>query len=224
MHSGIAHGAADNAVAPYDSRYVPFTQQAYCCAPTCIQMVMYKNKIPLVPAEVIGYRLGLVVPPSDARLFYNARTSEEAPVAGYGTRIQLEEFSPNKAFHDLGIPLEMVVNDIAGFGSAGEVLEFLRKAEEGNRDVLLCFNHGALVDDPSRDWGHLVLFDRIVAGKLRIIDPSPSHPKWRLVEPEKMFLALKKHGEKPTAAGLWELRRTSHNATRFEDAVEAGDE
>jgi hypothetical protein len=196
-------------VVPANSRYIPFTQQAQCCAPTCIQMVMYKNEIPLVSAELLGYHLGLVVPPSEARLFYNVRTSEAKPTAGYGTRIYMEEFSPNKAFKNLNIPLTLNVNKIANFNLVEEVTSFLAKAEKENRDVLFCFNHGALIDDSTRDWGHLTLFDRLIDNKIRIIDPSPTHPKWRLVTPEKMFYAMKKHGEKPTAAGLWELNRAS---------------
>jgi len=170
-------------------------------------MVMYKNGIPLVPAEEIGYHMGLVVPPSDERLFYNVRTSEIKPPAGYGTRIYMEEFDPNTAFKKLEIPLTLTINKIADFDSSEDVYSFMKKAEKENKDILFCFNHGAMVDDPERDWGHLVLFDRIIDGQYRIIDPSPTHPKWRGVSPERMFYAMKKHGEKPTAAGVWEINK-----------------
>ena len=192
-------------IVPKDSRYIPFTQQAQCCAPTCIQMIMYKNNIPLIPAEELGFHLGLVVPPSEARLFYNARTSETKPPAGYGTRIYLGEFAPNTAFKKLEIPLTLTMHPIANFDTVEDVFGFLLKAEENDKDILFCFNHGALIDDPSRDGGHLVLFDRMIDSQIRIIDPSPTHPKWRNVTIQKMFEAMKKHGEKPTAAGLWEL-------------------
>ncbi len=198
-----------NEIVPTNSRYIPFTQQARCCAPTCIQMIMYKNGIPLVPAEELGYHLGLVVPLSEARLFFNARTSAVTPPAGYGTRIYMEEFTPNAAFQKLHIPLTLEVKKIREFNSSEEVFDFITDAEKEDKDILFCFNHGSLIDDPKRDWGHLVLFDRIIGGHYRIIDPSPGHPKWRLVTPEKMFAAMKKHGEKPTAAGLWEVHKTS---------------
>lgn len=190
-------------IVPQNSRYIPFTQQTRCCAPTCIQMIMYKNGIPLVSAEELGYHLGLIVPPMEERLFYNVRVSEAIPPAGYGTRIYMEEFDPNVAFQKLGIPLILRVENIAEFESSEEVFNVAKKTEEENGDMLFCFNHGALIDDAARDWGHLVLFDRIIDGQYRIIDPSPTHPKWRLVSPEKMFTAMKKHGEKPTAAGVW---------------------
>lgn len=63
------------------SRYIPFTQQEYCCVPACIQMVMYKNSIPLVSQEDIGNALGLTVPEEDAYLFKSPQTGEK-PRAG----------------------------------------------------------------------------------------------------------------------------------------------
>jgi hypothetical protein len=169
--------------------------------------VMYKNKIPLIPAEEIGYHLGLIVPPSESRLFFNVRTSNIKPPAGYGTRIYMKKFDPNKAFKKLNIPLFLEMHPISLFETVDQVFTLLSEIEKRGKDILLCFNHGALIDDPNRDWGHLVLFDRIVDNQFRIIDPSPTHPKWRLVKPEKMFYAMKKHGEKPTSAGLWEINK-----------------
>lgn len=187
---------------PDNSRYIPFTQQPSCCVPTCIQMVMYKNGIPLVPAEEIGYHLGLIVHPDRSKYFYNARTSTEKPSAGYGTRIYLPEFEPNVAFKNLNIPLHLTVRPISEIDNPGELVTLLGEVEANNNDALLCFNHGVLVDDKEKDWGHVVVFDRIVDGNIRIIDPSPEHPKWREVEANKLFNAMEKHGEKKSG-GLW---------------------
>lgn len=197
-------------VKPNDLRYIPLTQQEYCCVPTCMQMVMYKHGIPLVPAEELGYHLGLVVPPEKARLFIKVRTSETPPASGYGTQIYLPEYEPNKAFKKLGIPLSFSMKPITEIKTAEQLLEELETAESKDKDVLLCFNHGALIDDPSRDWGHLCVFDRMVDGQIRIIDPSPNQPKWRLVSAEKMLEAMKIHGKRKTAAGLWYLENLKH--------------
>ncbi len=193
---------------PIDSRYVPFTQQPWCCVPTSIQMVMYKQGIPLLPAEEIGYHLGLVIPPEKAHFFYNVRTSTTPPTAGYGTRIYESEFELNVAFKNMGIPLNYRLKPISEISSTKMLLDELNTIERQNGNGLLCFNHGALVDDPSRDWGHVVVFDRVIDGQLRIIDPGTDYPKWRLVKPQKMFEAMKKHGERKTAAGIWILSTT----------------
>jgi hypothetical protein len=169
-------------------------------------MVMYKSGIPLLPAEEIGYHLGLVVHPDKARLFYDVRTSVEPPSAGYGTRIYEPEFELNTAFEKMDIPLRYSLKSISEITSSDMLVDELKKAESEDVNALLCFNHGALVDDKDRDWGHVVVFDRIIDGQLRIIDPSPDYPKWRLVTPEKMFEAMKKHGERKTAAGIWSLK------------------
>lgn len=195
----------ENEISPNDSRYIPLTQQKSCCAPTCLQMVMYKNNIPLIPAEKIGYELGLVVSPEDKYFFYNVRTSEERPPAGYGTRIYLPEFEPNKALKKLGINLKLTVNSISNFIDANQLLEYLIKAEKEDSDLLLCFNSGIVNDEPDKSGGHLCVFDRIIDGQIRFIDPSPNRPKWRLINPDKMFNAMKDHGEK-RSAGVWEIK------------------
>src|SRR5882724_1582645 len=110
--------------APNDSRYVPFTQQAYCCAPTSIQMIMYRHRIPLIPAEELGYHLGLVVSPDEKALFYDVRTANDPPsAAGFGTQIYNPEYEPNKVFQKLGIPLEFTLRPAADIGSEAELVE-----------------------------------------------------------------------------------------------------
>lgn len=192
---------------PKDSRYVPLTQQASCCVPTCIQTVMYKLGIPLIPAEEIGYHLGLVVRPEDGYLFYDAQTSSVPPPAGYGTRIYEADYELNTAFKNMDIPLSYTLEPIQDISTPEELRKILSSVESSDANALLCFNHGELVDDNSRDWGHVVVFDRIIEGDIRIIDPSPTHPKWRIVKTEKMFQAMIKHGKKKTASGVWHIDR-----------------
>ncbi len=169
---------------------------------------MYKLGIPLIPAEEIGYHLGLVVRPEDGYLFYKARTSNTPPTAGYGTRIYDPNYELNTAFKNMGVPLRYRLEPIQQIASSDELQEILIQTESDDANALLCFNHGALVDDDERDWGHVVVFDRIIDGDIRIIDPSPTHPKWRIVNIEKMYAAMKKHGEKKTASGVWTLTKT----------------
>jgi len=191
-------------VVPKDSRYIPLTQQKSCCVPTCIQMVMLRHDIPLMPAEELGHYIGLVVHPDKAYLFYNVRTSRKKPPAGYGTRIYYPRFKPDKAFKALRLPMSLTIKPISKFNSPKEVEDYLRTAESNNKDILLCFNHGALIDDPSKDWGHICVFDRLIGNSIRIIDPNPDQPKWRNVSVRKMFQAMRRHGEK-RSGGLWEL-------------------
>ncbi len=194
----------ENNVTPIDSRYIPFTQQPACCVPTCFQMVMYRHNIPLIPAEKIGYYLGLTVHPDRAYLFYSVRTSINKPPAGYVTRIYDPEYEPNIFFKKFNIPLNFNKIPITKVKSPEDILGYLKKVETVDKDVLLCFHHGTLINDPDKDWGHVCVFDRIIDGKIRIIDPSPDYPKWRLVEINKMFEAMVKHGEQ-RSAGFWEL-------------------
>ena len=189
---------------PEDSRYIPLTQQKSCCVPTCFQMVMLKHQIPLRPVEEIGFHLGLVVSPERKNLFYNVRTARRRPIAGYGTRIYDPRFDPNHAFQVMNIPLRFHLKPIFIFNSVAIVADYLQEIELADRDVLLCFHHGTLSDDPNKDWGHVCVFDRIYNDQIRIIDPSPDEPKWRKVSLNKMVLAMEKHGEQ-RSAGFWDL-------------------
>lgn len=187
--------------APNDSRYIPFTQQKACCVPTSTLMIMYKNGIPLVPAEELGYRLGLTVSPDMASLFYNARTSPKPPTdAGYGTQVSDPRYSFRKAFDDLDIPLTATMLNIDDVKNYGELTEKLQEIESRDGDTLLCFDHGTVRVNGTHN-GHVVVFDRLIEDKIRIIDASTKHPKWRLVEPKLMYEAMKNH---PTGhGGLW---------------------
>ena len=99
---------------PNDSRYIPLTQQPYLCVPACIQIVMYKHNIPLVPQEEIGYHLGLTVPPDAAKSFFKVRVADQPPVnSGYGTQIQTLEYEPNQAFNKLKVLIFLFVNSFS---------------------------------------------------------------------------------------------------------------
>ena len=194
-------------VAPNDSRYVPFTQQDYCCVPTSIQMIMYRNGIPLIPAEELGYHLGLTVPSDVANLFYKPRVADTPPsTAGYGTQIYNPDYEPNKIFKELGIPLAFDKKLADELQDEDALLNELRKVENDDTDALLCFNHGVIRGQYQPNSGHVVVFDRVIDGKVRIVDASWKHPKWRLVEPALLFDAIKQHGNK-NSGGVWHFRK-----------------
>lgn len=193
------------AATPNDSRYVPFTQQDWCCVPTSIQMVMYRLGIPLIPAEEIGYHIGLTVPPDQAELFYDVRTSDEPPTAaGYGTQIGKPGFGLNDAFKKLGIPLSFVMHPISAISTPGDLTELLREIESTDTDALLCFNHGVISGEYKPFAGHVTVFDRVIDGNIRIVDASWKQPKWRIVESGLLHEAMRLHGD-DNSGGVWLL-------------------
>ena len=66
-------------------KYVPITEQPYCCVPACIQMILLRRGIPLKSQEEIGYNLGLIVPQRYKNLFGKVRTGKR-PKDGWGTQ------------------------------------------------------------------------------------------------------------------------------------------
>jgi len=171
-------------------------------------MVMYRNGIPLRPAEEIGYHLGLIVRPEQSNLFANVRTAVEPPPAGYGIQIHEPEYEPDKAFARMGIPLNFKVEPIKNFSSAKELLERLREHEREDHDALVAFNLGALIDDPSLNQAHhACVFDRIIDGGIRLVDPSFYAPKWRIFDPERLFNAMQMHVSSDWG-GIWLLTKS----------------
>ncbi|MBL8159253.1 hypothetical protein JNJ66_02245 [Candidatus Saccharibacteria bacterium] len=196
--------------APNDSRYIPFTQQSYCCVPTSIQMIMYRNGIPLIPAEELGHHLGLTVPPEEKELFYDVRTLDTPPsTAGYGTQIFRQEYEPNKIFAKLGIPLTFSLKLAAEFTDEASLLKELQEIEAADEDALLCFNHGVMRGEYQPNSGHVTVFDRVIDGKVRLVDASWKQPKWRLVEPSLLLDAIKQHGNK-NSGGVWRFKHEKH--------------
>lgn len=191
-------------IVPKDSRYLPMTQQDSCCAPTCISIIMYKHKIPLLPQELLGYHLGLIVSKEDKKLFWNPRTGKRPP-SGYGTQVYKKEYSPNAIFPKLGIPLKMTYHPISAF-TKKSYEEFLVQIPKQNKDVLTCFDHGELKGNHVQG-GHLCVVDRVDINKktIRLIDPSPKQPKWRVVPIEKLRKAMEFHGD-DKSGGFWEFK------------------
>lgn len=190
-------------IIPKDSRYIPLTQQRYCCVPTCIQIIMLKYNIPLIPAELLGYHLGLIVPKDDLHNFWNGRKGRK-PKAGYGTQIGEKQYSPNKAFAKLKLPLRMKFNLIDKFKSVEDFTRHLKELEINDKDALLCFDWGVAVGNEFHE-GHVCILDRVFLDKnvVRLIDPDKG-AKWKEFSIQKMYDAMNYHG-KEKMAGVWEL-------------------
>ncbi|NCC21235.1 MAG: hypothetical protein EOM26_02090 [Alphaproteobacteria bacterium] len=203
-------------IVPQDSRYVPLQQQPYSCCPTSFQIVMLRHGMPLVPAELIGWHMGLVVPPEDAKFFYNPRISVEEPPIGYGTQVGLiDEYHPSKAMERLGIPFRVDIQTIDNFPTLESFVTALQEVVDRDGDVLFCLRWGDVLDedkaaapiDPT--MGHVCVFDRLVDGKIRIVDPARGR-KWRVFEPWHIYHSLQHHGLE-RKAGLWYIHRLTED-------------
>ena len=204
-----------NSVTPNDTRYIPFTQQKCDCVPTSISMIMYRNNIPLIPTEELGYYLGLTIPPKDEKLYYKPRVSETPPSDSgiYGTQIQNPNYDLNKVFTELGIPLKFDPVLASKMKSEQDLFDILSYVEKNDTDAIICFNYSVAHELPYRDGGHAVVFDKIIDGKIRIVDPWYENPKWQLLEPELLYKAIRKHGDKHFG-GIWQFRRQKNDPSK----------
>lgn len=188
-----------NAVAS-DSRYIPFTQQPYCCVPASLEMVLYKNGLPLLSQEEIGLELGLVVAKKDADLFSNVPAFDRPIVSsGFGTRVQDPDYGLDKLIKKYNWPFTPSLILASEIKSDQALLEQLKNAEERDDDVLICY----LTDN---GYGHVVVFDRLANGVIRVVDPEPNHAKWRTINPVDMFNRIQQHGDN-NFGGLWVFKK-----------------
>lgn len=185
---------------PEDTRYIPLTQQPYCCVPTSIQMVLYKNGLPLLSQEEIGLDLGLTVSAQEADLFYDVPAYDEPIVSsGFGTRIQDPDYGLEKLIQKREWPFELSLFLASSLQSREAFIELLTDAEAHDNDVLLCHQN-------DRGYGHVVVFDRLTDEGVRIVDPSPSHAKWRTIEVDDMYDRIVRHGDN-NYGGAWVLKQ-----------------
>lgn len=193
-------------IIPKPTRYVPLTQQKWCCVPTCIQMVMLRHTIPLQPAELIGYHMGLVVPKEDLLFFYNARTGPKPP-SGYGTQAGKVAYGPNRVFKKLGIPLKMSWSLINKFKTIDSFRVYLLDVSKKDTDVLICYDWPTLFGiKDAEHGGHVCVLDTVFLKEdiVRFIDPSAFAAKWISVKIPELYEAMKFHG-KEKGGGFWEL-------------------
>ena len=190
-------------IVPKDSRYVPIPQQPSCCCPACISMIMYKNNIPLVPQELLGYHLGLIVREEDKHLYWNPRDGVKPP-SGYGTQIYRPEYHPDVAFKTLNIPLKMTYHSVNDFADTENLVDFISEKIADNADLMACFNHERL--NGSHHGGHLCVIDIVDNGMIRLVDPQRDEPKWHNVNAEDLLDAMKIHGQEKMG-GIWEFKK-----------------
>jgi hypothetical protein len=191
-------------VVPKDSRYVPMTQQVYCCVPTCFSIIMYKMGIPLIPQELLGSYLGLTIPKDAKKLMWNIKVGKPGP-AGFGTRIdKMGDKKANEVFKKNKIPLRMKIYNVDKF-SDQEVYDYLMRIEKEDIDVLACFENAFFTKEPGAH-GHACVIDRVDPKKktIRLIDPSFRQPKWRIVKIKDLISAMRMQTNN-ASAGFWEL-------------------
>jgi hypothetical protein len=186
----------------YDRRYIPITQEPFCCVPASIQMVLLRRNIPQLSQEEIGYELGLTVPKRYKKILPMARTGKRPP-GGWGTQIKKEEYNLNNFFNKHGIPLEETYISPYFVDEDGECLDdFFSK----DCDILVCFDYGKLYDKKkSGKNGHVSVLDSLSDGIATVVEPGYDLPKYREVEFKRLLDAMKTRGE-DNMGGFWLIK------------------
>ncbi len=178
------------------TRYIPLTQQPFCCVPACLQMILLRRCLPLFAQEKIGYELGLTVPRSYNKILPGARSGPKPP-GGWGTRLHKKEYSLNSFFHKYQLPLKYCYFPASKIDDAKEWAE--RQIKRDN-DVIACFDYGELYGGETQ--GHISLLDSVSDSRAILIDPEYEKPKFRKVTFKRLLRSMEYHGE-DKLGGFW---------------------
>ncbi|MEK9135401.1 MAG: hypothetical protein AAB451_03885 [Patescibacteria group bacterium] len=178
-------------------KYIPITEQPYCCVPACIQMLLLRRKLPLKSQEEIGHDLGLIVPQKYRALFRKVRTGKK-PKSGWGTQTGKWIYSVNNFFKKSKINLK---EEFFFLTKPKEIKEFL-KENLAKKDIIACFNYQRLYNKAGDATGHVSIIESIEENYLTLIDPVYDVPKYRRVSLKKLAEAIQLHG-KEKRAGFW---------------------
>jgi len=175
------------------SRYIPLTQQPFCCLPTCIQMILLRRKLKLLSQEEIGRELGLIVPKEYKKILPLARTGKK-PSSGWGTQASEKKFSINKFLKKFKYPLREKYFPLS---KIKDVEKWLAKELKEGSDIMVCFNYKRLYGE-GNDGGHISLIEKInyYNKTFTLIDPEGNVPKFRDVKIKKLVNSIKYHGKK----------------------------
>lgn len=184
-------------------RYVPITQQPFCCVPANIQMVLLRRELSLLSQEEIGYELGLTVPEDYYELLPNARRGEK-PSSGWGTQIQKEEFSLNTFFTKYHYPL---IYQFYSPQTIKESKEWVKQQIAADNDLIVCFNYFHLYR-AGNNGGHVCLIDSVEGDNVILVEPERDFPKYRTVKLSTLIDAMNFHGE-VNLGGFWLIRDKS---------------
>lgn len=180
-------------------RYTRIVQLPYCCVPAALHAILIRRGLEPLSQETIGWDLGLVVPDSIAQHFSSVRTGTPGP-AGYGTRIDLPEFSVPAFLTRHNLPLEF---QYLSPNQTGSVEATLIDNIRCDNDIIACFDVGELYNRPDIcGIGHVSVVDSINNGIISLVESARHKEPLQRVRAEDLTRAIQIHGESKMG-GLW---------------------
>lgn len=182
-------------------KYGHITAKPYCADLACIQAVMNRHGCNGYSQEDLGFEMGLVVPIEDYQRFRKVHISGKSPSSGYGTRIHLKDYSPNKFFKAHGIPIRAQFYPLK---SIADLSEFVVVRHELDMDIIAIYDKGVF-DGSEETKGHAALIEGVTYEQVAIIDPAKGGFKRRKIKLEILLDAVKAREEH--GGGFWLFRK-----------------
>lgn len=177
-------------------RYLPLTQQRFCCVPACVQMILYRRGLKIFSQDEIGYCLGLTVPEEYLKILPMARVGNK-PSAGWGTQVGRKEYSINNFFRKYNLPLR---ENYYSVSKIKEIKSWIKCVINRGDDIIVCFEYGKLYKGGSQ--GHVSIIESISEDCVVLVEPGTKGSKYRKINLKKLINSMKSHGTK-NRGGFW---------------------
>lgn len=182
-------------------KYKHISQKPYCCVPACVQMILRRRGLFVPPQEDIAYDLGVILPPKGRHVLPKSHKGHR-PKTGWGTRINLKQYSLTAFFQRRGYALQEKYYPAKNFHSTAKFMEFLKKNLKLGKDQLICFNSPMLYHQKG-SWGHASLIEKANRRYVTLRDPSPKHKQPRKVLLHDLRAATQNHYK----GGVWVMSK-----------------
>jgi len=144
--------------------------------PACMQMILQRRGFKFSSQAEIGYDLGLVVPRPYRKLFPKSQKVKR-PEFGWGTRMNLAEYSLAFFFKKGKYPLKKQHYSAESFLTPKEFCDFIRKNIQEQNDMLISYNYPALWNEWNKrhngeSYGHVSLIADINYNLIELVDPE----------------------------------------------------
>ncbi len=187
--------------------YTPILQKPACCVPTTLQMILKRRGLKSYDQEYLGNLMGLVVPVHLKKHFKKVATAKKTPPHGWGTHIDIEQYSLDSIFTKLDLPLKAEFRLVDKFNDVADFKKTLMQISNDPRsDAMLCVQSGYLEGDTDPVNGHVILLAAADNKNVYYIDPGSPEEGSIKTTYSKLLRAMQRRGPKDWG-GVWQIRQ-----------------
>lgn len=170
--------------------YRSIPQLPYCCVPATLQWILYRRRFDILDQESIGAILGLRLPLKAKTIFKNNDIvfTDDVPTTGYGTQIELAQYSIANFFSHHNLPL--TISELIIPESSSAVAELLIKHLSLDDDMILRYNNKATRLPGQKSYGHFSVIAQFDSETDQVTIGDPEPPFFKTIILKEIITAI----------------------------------